>query len=65
MTDYDPNYTPEEDAFEDDPEVVHAGKRLAVLILLTIGLAIAIIVYVSFGLVCGAPDAKCIWPFNY
>jgi hypothetical protein len=62
MTDYDPNYTPDDDPLEDARRV---GGRLAVAILVAIGLAFAFFIYIAFAIVCVAPGARCSWPFNY
>jgi hypothetical protein len=72
MTDYDPNYTPEDgpwgdgpEAWRNDPEVKRLAKKLIFGCLVVLGLVVAAYFYVAFALVCGVPGAKCIWPFNH
>jgi hypothetical protein len=65
MTDYDPNYAPDEDPLDDNPQVTRAGNRLAVIILVAIGLGVVLFFVFGIALACGAPGASCIWPFNH
>ena len=66
MTDYDPNYIPDEDqaARRNGPGLKRNASRIVVGFLSALGLMVALYFYVSLALACGAPGANCPWPFN-